>query len=70
MTVFFFLLDAAGWHYGQILKHTDALYLQATSACLAPINRAPWLLAMACALLLCLLEDLHKALLRRANTKD
>jgi calcium-translocating P-type ATPase len=37
MTVFFFVLDAAGWHYGVSLDRADPLYLQATSACLATI---------------------------------
>jgi len=37
MAVFFFVLDAAGWRYGEMLGKTDALYLQATSACLLAI---------------------------------
>jgi calcium-translocating P-type ATPase len=37
MTVFFFVLYAAGWHYGVSLDRDDPLYLQATSACLAAI---------------------------------
>ena len=37
MFVFFFVLDAGGWHFGQWLDRTDPLYLQATSACLAAI---------------------------------
>jgi magnesium-transporting ATPase (P-type) len=37
MTAFFFVLEAAGWHYGVSLDRTDPLYLQATSACLATI---------------------------------
>ena len=37
MTVFFFVLKAAGWHYGVPLDRLDPLYLQATSACLATI---------------------------------
>jgi sodium/potassium-transporting ATPase subunit alpha len=37
MTVFFFVLDAAGWRYGTRLDRNDPLYLQATSACLATI---------------------------------
>ncbi len=37
MTVFFFVLEAAGWHYGLALDRNDPLYLQATSACLATI---------------------------------
>ncbi|HRD94131.1 MAG TPA: cation-transporting P-type ATPase [Accumulibacter sp.] len=37
MAIYFFVLDAAGWQYGQLLDRTDPLYLQATSACLATI---------------------------------
>ncbi|HYN37882.1 MAG TPA: cation-transporting P-type ATPase, partial [Rhodospirillales bacterium] len=37
MAVFFFVLNAAGWHYGDLLGKTDPLYLQATTACLAAI---------------------------------
>jgi sodium/potassium-transporting ATPase subunit alpha len=37
MAVFFFVLEAAGWHYGVSLDRNDPLYLQATSACLATI---------------------------------
>jgi calcium-translocating P-type ATPase len=37
MAVFFFVLDAAGWHYGETLARTAPLYLQATTACLATI---------------------------------
>jgi calcium-translocating P-type ATPase len=37
MTAFFFVLDAAGWHYGVGLDLADPLYLRATSACLATI---------------------------------
>jgi sodium/potassium-transporting ATPase subunit alpha len=37
MSVFFFVLDAAGWTYGTPLDRSDPLYLQATSACLATI---------------------------------
>ena len=37
MAVFFFVLEAAGWHYGVALDRNDPLYLQATSACLAAI---------------------------------
>ena len=37
MAVFFFVLDAAGWHYGTPLDPSDPLYLQATSACFATI---------------------------------
>jgi len=37
MAVFFFVLDAAGWHYGDTLARTAPLYLQATAACLATI---------------------------------
>ncbi len=37
MAVFFFVLDAAGWRYGDMPGKTDPLYLQATTACLAAI---------------------------------
>jgi magnesium-transporting ATPase (P-type) len=37
MAVFFFVLEAAGWHYGVSLDRSAPLYLQATSACLATI---------------------------------
>jgi magnesium-transporting ATPase (P-type) len=37
MGVFFFVLGAAGWHYGVSLDRGAPLYLQATSACLAAI---------------------------------
>jgi len=37
MAVFFFVLDAAGWHYGDLPGKTAPLYLQATTACLAAI---------------------------------
>jgi magnesium-transporting ATPase (P-type) len=37
MTVFFFVLDAAGWQYGTMLGNSDPLYLRATSASLATI---------------------------------
>lgn len=37
MTVFFLVLDAAGWHYGEPLARTAPLYLEATTACLATI---------------------------------
>jgi sodium/potassium-transporting ATPase subunit alpha len=37
MTAFFFVLGAAGWHYGAPLDRLDPLYLQATSACLVTI---------------------------------
>jgi len=37
MGVFFFALDAAGWHYGDLPGRTDPLYLQATTACLVTI---------------------------------
>jgi calcium-translocating P-type ATPase len=37
MAVFFFVLEAAGWHYGINLDRSAPLYLQATSACLATI---------------------------------
>jgi magnesium-transporting ATPase (P-type) len=37
MAVFFFVLRAAGWQYGEVLARTAPLYLQATTACLAAI---------------------------------
>jgi magnesium-transporting ATPase (P-type) len=35
--VFFLVLDAAGWQYGDTLARNAPLYLQATTACLAAI---------------------------------
>jgi sodium/potassium-transporting ATPase subunit alpha len=37
MAGFFFVLDAAGWQYGELLAATDPVYRQATTACLAGI---------------------------------
>jgi calcium-translocating P-type ATPase len=37
MAAFFFVLKVAGWQYGIVLDHSNLLYLQATSACLATI---------------------------------
>ncbi|MHB1091881.1 cation-translocating P-type ATPase [Thiobacillus sp.] len=37
MAVFFIVLNAAGWHYGEPLARTAPLYLQATTACLVTI---------------------------------
>jgi magnesium-transporting ATPase (P-type) len=37
MAVFFFVLDAAGWQYGESLARNAPLYLEATTACLAAI---------------------------------
>ncbi|MDZ4251433.1 MAG: cation-translocating P-type ATPase C-terminal domain-containing protein [Sulfuritalea sp.] len=37
MAVFFFVLEAAGWHYGVSLDRSAPLYLEATSACLTTI---------------------------------
>ena len=37
MTVFFLVLNAAGWHYGETLARNAPLYLQATTACLVAI---------------------------------
>ena len=37
MAVFFFVLNRAGWQYGQNLAAQDPLYLQATTACLSTI---------------------------------
>ena len=40
MAVFFFVLNAAGWQYGETLARSAPLYLQATTACLAAIVMA------------------------------
>jgi sodium/potassium-transporting ATPase subunit alpha len=37
MAVFFHVLDAGGWRYGEFLAPGDPLYLQATTACFAAI---------------------------------
>ncbi|MDP2793383.1 MAG: cation-transporting P-type ATPase [Sulfurisoma sp.] len=37
MAAFFFVLGAAGWSYGEMLRPGDPVYLQATTACLAAI---------------------------------
>ena len=37
MSAFFFVLNSGGWHYGQMLPHDNALYLQATTATLSAI---------------------------------
>jgi len=37
MAAFFFVLDGAGWHYGQYLAAQDPVYRQATTACLSAI---------------------------------
>ncbi|HMA13078.1 MAG TPA: cation-transporting P-type ATPase, partial [Steroidobacteraceae bacterium] len=37
MAVFFLVLNAAGWQYGETLARTAPLYLEATTACLAAI---------------------------------
>ena len=37
MSAFFFVLIAAGWHYGQVLGRLDPLYLEATTACFAGV---------------------------------
>ena len=37
MAAFFFVLNSAGWKYGQGLSIHDPLYLQATTACLSAI---------------------------------
>jgi sodium/potassium-transporting ATPase subunit alpha len=37
MVLYFFVLDATGWKYGELLGKADPLYLQATTACLAAI---------------------------------
>ena len=37
MAAFFFVLLSGGWHYGEILRLDDPLYLRATTACLSAI---------------------------------
>jgi len=37
MAAFFFVLNAAGWHYGEMLSLLDPIYLQATTATLTAI---------------------------------
>jgi calcium-translocating P-type ATPase len=37
LTAFFFVLGRGGWRYGQFLPANDALYMQATTACLSAI---------------------------------
>jgi sodium/potassium-transporting ATPase subunit alpha len=37
MAAFFFVLNGAGWNYGQKLAATDPVYLHATTACLSAI---------------------------------
>lgn len=37
MAAFFFVLNAGGWLYGELLRPGDLLYLQATTACLSAI---------------------------------
>jgi magnesium-transporting ATPase (P-type) len=37
LAVYFFVLDAGGWRYGEELAARDPLYLEATTACLAAI---------------------------------
>jgi len=37
MAAFFFVLRAAGWHYGEALADDNPVYLQATTACLSAI---------------------------------
>src|SRR5450759_2719500 len=37
MAAFFFVLNIAGWKYGQNLAAKDPVYLQATTACLSAI---------------------------------
>lgn len=37
LAVFFLVLRAAGWHYGDLPARSDPLYLQATTACFATI---------------------------------
>jgi magnesium-transporting ATPase (P-type) len=37
MAAFFFVLSQSGWSYGEVLRPTDPVYLQATTACLVAI---------------------------------
>ncbi|HYE34258.1 cation-transporting P-type ATPase [Methylocaldum sp.] len=37
MAAFFYVLYAAGWHYGETLARQNPIYLQATTACLSAI---------------------------------
>jgi calcium-translocating P-type ATPase len=37
MAAFFFVLHGGGWQYGEMMAHSDNLYLQATTACLSAI---------------------------------
>ena len=37
LAAYFYVLDAGGWRYGEMLAARDPLYLQATTACLAAI---------------------------------
>ena len=48
MAVFFFVLQGAGWAYGQMLAPADPLYLQATSACLLAIVLAQMINVFVC----------------------
>ncbi|MDE2583913.1 MAG: cation-transporting P-type ATPase [Betaproteobacteria bacterium] len=48
MACFFFVLQGAGWAYGQMLAPTDPLYLQTTSACLLAIVLAQMVNVFVC----------------------
>ena len=48
LAAFFFVLGAAGWHYGELLARSDPLYLQATTACLAAIVLAQMVNVFVC----------------------
>jgi sodium/potassium-transporting ATPase subunit alpha len=48
LCAFFFVLQLAGWSYGEVLAPRDPLYLQATTACLAAIVLAQVVNVFAC----------------------
>ncbi len=48
LAAFFFVLEAGGWHYGDLPLSTDPLYLQATTACLAAIVLAQMVNVFVC----------------------
>ncbi|MDP5239605.1 cation-transporting P-type ATPase [Uliginosibacterium sp. 31-16] len=48
MAAFFFVLQGAGWQYGELLAAHDPLYLQATTACLAAIVLAQMVNVFVC----------------------
>ncbi len=48
LAAFFFVLDAGGWRYGEMLPASTPLYLQATTACLAAIVLAQMVNVFVC----------------------